>query len=1048
MARSKPSKRSARRRGSVASRATAEQKLGSAAPRGPPGKTAEKLLHELGAHQLELEMQNEELKRAQLVAEEARDRYAELYDFAPVGYLTLSREGRVVEANLAASALLGIERSRLIGRGLGHFVAPADLERWEQHLLRGWRSSDKQACELALNREDGATLWVRLESVRAEPPATTGGADARTPVLRVALSDISERKRAEEELRQSARALNTAQRIAHLGSWAWYIKTNRLAWSDEMYRIFGIPVGELPDGPSAVLLRAVHPDDRAEVERANLAVVRGGKPTALKYRVVWPDQTVRVVWAEPGELTLDADGNPDVLTGIALDITERERTATLLQSRVRLSEAAQHMSMQALMQTAVDEAERLTDSRAGFFHLVSDDQENVRLQAWSTRTVEHMCKAEGQGEHYPISAAGVWVDCFHARAPVIHNDYAGLKHKKGLPEGHAPIVRQLTVPILRRGAVVAILGVGNKLTDYTDGDIAVLQALAEPVMDLAAIRRAEDAERQAHARMKDIVRLAPAFISVMRGREHVFEMCNEKYLEVVGRRDIIGLPIRQALPELEGQGFFELLDDVFATGVPYVAKETTARLRRTPEGQLQDVHVDFVYLPLREADGSISGVFVHGVDLTEQVLARRRIEHVAEQAQGTAEGLEQRVAERTAALSQTVEALQKEVARRTVAEKALRDRSEQLRALAAELTMAEQRERQRLAQLLHDGLQQLLVGARFQLGVLEQAEDPAARRVAVKVNDLLADAIGTARSLTADLSPPILLAGGLVAALKWLAQWMRQKQGLNVSVETRGRVEPVVDAVNALLFQATRELLFNVVKHAGVRSAQVQVTWFPDRVQVTVTDKGGGCDPARLRVGGGSAEGFGLFSIRERLDLLGGRMEIDSGLGRGSRFTLVAPLTASALKAPPSVRKPEAEASLRLRSQGGADGQIRVVLVDDHIVMRQGLATLLQNQPDIRVVGEAPDAETAMKVVRQLRPDVVLMDVSLPGMDGIEATRLIHAEMSGVRVIGLSMFEEVERRDAMRAAGAVDYITKSGPSIAVVAAIRACVRSGGIETSR
>ena len=125
-------------------------------------------------------------------------------------------------------------------------------------------------------------------------------------------------------------ALKKAQRVARVGSWAWHIRPSRLEWSDEMHRIFGISkkafTGDLRD----VIRRAVHPDDRARVEQANRSVRRERKPIPLEYRVVWPDGTVRVVWAEAGELILDEAGNPAVLTGIVQDITERKRAEKAL----------------------------------------------------------------------------------------------------------------------------------------------------------------------------------------------------------------------------------------------------------------------------------------------------------------------------------------------------------------------------------------------------------------------------------------------------------------------------------------------------------------------------------------------------------------------------------------------------------------------------------------------------------------------------------------------------------------------------------------------
>jgi DNA-binding NarL/FixJ family response regulator len=133
----------------------------------------------------------------------------------------------------------------------------------------------------------------------------------------------------------------------------------------------------------------------------------------------------------------------------------------------------------------------------------------------------------------------------------------------------------------------------------------------------------------------------------------------------------------------------------------------------------------------------------------------------------------------------------------------------------------------------------------------------------------------------------------------------------------------------------------------------------------------------------------------------------------------------------------------QLKDKVGSEKRIGVILVDDHMVMRQGLAGLLRAEPDFEIIGESSDGQSAIDLIRDLRPDVVLMDISMPGMDGIEATRIIHKELPEVRIIGLSMFQEGEREAAMREAGAVDYLTKTGPSEALIDAIRACVRVSG-----
>jgi signal transduction histidine kinase/CheY-like chemotaxis protein len=129
----------------------------------------------------------------------------------------------------------------------------------------------------------------------------------------------------EKSLRQSEKQRKEAQRVARLGHWIWHIKPNKLEWSEEMYSIFGIDMKHFTGNLSRVLEQAIHPDDRPIFEQANLAVIREKKLVPAEYRVVWPDKTVHWVWTEAGELNLDQAGDPGILTGIALDITERKR---------------------------------------------------------------------------------------------------------------------------------------------------------------------------------------------------------------------------------------------------------------------------------------------------------------------------------------------------------------------------------------------------------------------------------------------------------------------------------------------------------------------------------------------------------------------------------------------------------------------------------------------------------------------------------------------------------------------------------------------------
>jgi PAS domain S-box-containing protein len=187
----------------------------------------------------------------------------------------------------------------------------------------------------------------------------------------------------------------------------------------------------------------------------------------------------------------DENGEVHQIIELCRDVTERKMREETIAAQLQLSESVADSSVDELLTSFLDKAEELTRSQIGFFHFIEKDQETLRLQTWSTNTLEKLCTAEGVGEHYSIDKAGVWVDCVREGKPVVHNDYASLPHRQGLPEGHAPVTRELVVPIHRGEQMVAILGVGNKESDYTEQDVQSILNLANMAWDIVTRKQAE-----------------------------------------------------------------------------------------------------------------------------------------------------------------------------------------------------------------------------------------------------------------------------------------------------------------------------------------------------------------------------------------------------------------------------------------------------------------------------------------------------------------------------------------------------------------------------
>src|SRR5947208_7847739 len=216
------------------------------------------------------------------------------------------------------------------------------------------------------------------------------------------------------------------------------------------------------------------------------------------------------------------------------------------------------------------------------------------------------------------------------------------------------------------------------------------------------------------------------------------------------------------------------------------------------------------------------------------------------------------------------------------------ERAKKLRLLSSELSLAEEAERRRIAEMLHEDLQQLLVAARMQLTVLCRTQDAAQREsISRTIADVLERSFQLTRSLSMQLAPPVLHERGLAAALEWLVAETRKSYHVDVTAEADPSANPSAADVRIFLFRAVRELLLNSVKHGGGSAVHITMQHLrPDKVRIVVADGGPGFDPSSLEDKRTGSQTFGLVNIRDRVSSFGGKFHIDSGPKRGTRITL------------------------------------------------------------------------------------------------------------------------------------------------------------------
>jgi PAS domain S-box-containing protein len=688
------------------------------------------------------------------------------------------------------------------------------------------------------------------------------------------------------------------------------------------------------------------------------------------------------------------------------DITERRRNRMINAARIHLMQFAATHPLDELFEEAVNEAEKVTESLIGFYHFIDDDQQALTLQNWSTRTKAQFCKTTGKGLHYPIAEAGVWVDCVRERRPVVHNDYLSLAHRKGMPEGHAEVVRELVVPVMRGEKIKAILGVGNKPVDYSQKDVEAMSLLADLVWETVTSKRAEEALRRSEEKHRSILQTAMDGFMLIDNQGRLLGV-NEAYCNLSGysEQELLSMHICDLAA-------VEAVDEI-ANHTQKVIDQGQHRFEsrhRHKNGTVFDVEVCAQY---QSGDGGRFITFLR--DITERKRSEGKIRKLNKY-------LEKRVAERTIELE---------------------SRAKKLQQLALELSGAEDRERRHIASILHDDFQQQLAYIKLELDLLRKQTDEKLKKRLGLLTRLTAECIEKSRNLSYELNPPALHRSGLLAAIDALAKDIERNQGLAVMVQTEPNAEPASFSLASILYRSVRELLFNVVKHAGANSAVVDVRSKRRLIYIRVEDNGNGFDFDAVRSGQGSDGGFGLYNIEDRMTSLGGSMKVNTKPGKGCSVLLTVPKNVSRKTAVSKVPLESSEPKESVKDVVAKPiqpvdnrEQIRILLADDHKLIREALAKLLQDCTDLTVVGQAVDGREVVRLAAQLKPHVILMDVTMPGLNGFEATAQIIREYPDIRIIGLSMHNDADTHQNMINAGASAYLTKTGSPDALIGTIR------------
>jgi signal transduction histidine kinase len=540
------------------------------------------------------------------------------------------------------------------------------------------------------------------------------------------------------------------------------------------------------------------------------------------------------------------------------------------------------------------------------------------------------------------------------------------------------------VPVLmlsaRAGEEQRLDGLQAGADDYVVKPFTARELLArvETLLMRASIRTVENMHRR---HLADIFRQAPAAIAIMRGPQHVYEHANPAYLELIGRRPVIGRGVREAVPELAGQGIFELLDEVYRTGTPHVGEAAKVLVERSASRGPEERYFDFVYHPMRSAAGEIEGIAVVAFDVTDLVCARRD------------------------------------------AEAASRAKDEFLAMLGHEL-------RNPLAPIL-TALQLM----RLRAGDVHEHERTVIERQTrhlVRLVDDLLDVSRIARGKIELRKERIELADGVAKAIEMASPLLEERSHRLMVNVPRGLV---LDADPARLAQIVANLVTNAAKYTesgGRISVEAEADADGNMVELRVGDTGIGIEPDMLarifemftqepqsldRASGGL--GLGLTIVRNLVDLHGGTVEARSeGRGRGSTFIVRLP-------AAPSAEAPALEGVLPATSFATTSPESTTVLVVDDNPDAAGMLASFVRMLGYRVES-ALDGPTALRVADRVSPSIALLDLGLPVMDGFEVARRLRGSPGhrGIRLIAITGYGQEADRERSRDAGFDAHLVK------------------------
>ena len=897
---------------------------------------------QLRAHEQQLRAANQQLRATNEQLQASEEKFRAIFEQAAVGMAQVeSRTGDCVRINQRYADIVGYTREEMERLTFQQITHPDDLQAeldYMQRLRTGEIrnfSMEKRYCH-----KDGSIVWVNLTVSPMWGPG-------QEPDYHIAVvENITDRKRAEEALGESEGKLREARQMAHLGYWYWDVRTGDVEWSEEVYRIFHRDPKEFTPQIDSIMALSPWPEDNQRHTELIQKAMESHEQGAYEQRFLRPDGSTGHYYST-FEGLYDGEDHLIAIKGTVQDTTDRKRAEEAAVSlskfpsenpspvlRIGADGAVvyHNAASSCLVQTwGCSVGSFLPTSKKAVVDAVLatgepreiEEEVNGRVLALTFAPVKDMGYVNIYGlditERKRAEEAAVSLSKFPSENPSpvlrIGADGAVVYHNTAsscLVQTWECSVGSF-LPASKTTVVDAVLATGEPREIEEEVNGRVLALTFAPVKDMGYVniyglditerKRAEEASTERVQQMNvlnDLIRRASSSLSLDQVAQSALDgICGlmNADLSMLFTRDGDRLLLRAEQGRIpEGRGVVAPVHQVGQCLCGAAVSEKRAiysrDIRKDPRCTWRECKeaglVSLAALPLRTGEGIVGVLAVGSIvecDFGQRATFLEAMSH------GIAVGVQNAFLYEQ--LKDRATKLEREIAERVRAEEALLVHQGRLRSLASELSLAEERERRRIAAGLHDHACQTLALSKMRIQELGDLLAPEQLDEVIGICGTLDETIGNVRDLIFDLSSPTLYKFGLEAALEELLEdKLQTEHGIHCTFCDDGAAKPLAEDVRILLFQSVRELLINVVKHAQAQEVSLDIVRHDDSVRITIRDDGVGFDVDEVLSTSSRSRGFGLFNVAERLDYIGGSLDMHSQLGQGSRFTLVAHLCA------------------------------------------------------------------------------------------------------------------------------------------------------------